>query len=185
MPRLFFALTPPESVADSLLDLCEGVPRARWSIENGFHLTLSFLGDVPPYQVSEAIAVADSMRSPILSLKLQGVGVFPHRGEPRVLWAGLEKNEELRALQKNLQNELRHAGFELERRKFHPHVTVGRVSRCPQGAISDWLARHMSYESDDFRLARFSLFSSQLGSTGSRYTVEEDFPFIPKSVRPG
>jgi 2'-5' RNA ligase len=173
----------PQTVEDSLEDLCEGIPHARWALENEFHLTLSFLGEVPQHRVLEVIDIGHSLRSPIFELALKSVGVFPHRGAPRVLWAGVDKERHLESLQRTLQAELRRANFALEKRKFRPHITLARVDRCPQAAISEWLAQHLSYESPPFRVARFGLLSSVLTSSGSRHSVEKLFPFPPRSSR--
>lgn len=175
VPRLFFALSLPGAVSDSLDFLCEGIPHARWALENEFHITLSFLGEVPRHRLSDVLDIASSMRAPRFELTLEGAGVFPHRGQPRVLWVGVRKEERLFAFQRTLQNELRHGDFELDRRKFHPHVTLARVDHSPREPLSDWLGHHLNYQSDTFRVRRFHLVSSELLSHGARHTVEETF----------
>lgn len=172
MARLFFAIALPESIEDELDGMCEGIPQARWALETGFHITLSFLDDVPSHRIRDAREVADSIRHPPLDLRLEGAGVFPNRGQPRVLWIGVRKNDDLFSLQRILQNELRHAGFQLEKRKFHPHVTLARLGEGPREAVSEWLAHHLTYQSADFRVTRFHLISSTRHTTGSRYTIE-------------
>ncbi len=175
MPRLFFALTLPDTVADQLDELCEGIPRAHWLSDGDYHLTLSFLGEVTRSQRKEAIEVARTIRRPPFELQLGSVGVFPHRGQPRVLWSGVKKQEALFGIQRALQNELRHAGFEIERRKFPPHVTLARIQQSPPEATFDWIGRHLSFSSAVFKVHRFHLFSSTLTSAGSRYELEESF----------
>ena len=172
MARLFFALALPESIEDGLDGMCEGIPQARWTLEKGYHITLSFLGEVPSHRASDVREVADSVRHSPLEFCLEGAGVFPNRGEPRVLWIGVSKNEGILSLQRILQTELRHAGFELEKRKFHPHVTLARLGEGPREAVSEWLGHHLTYQSPSFRMTQFHLISSTLSSKGTRYTIE-------------
>ncbi len=176
MPRLFFALGVPERVSDQLDDLCEGVPHARWLLDNDYHITLSFLGDVPGHRVRELNEIARTIRRPPFEVALSSVGVFPNRGQPRVLWSGVQSHEPLLALQRTLQTELRNGGFDVDKRKFRPHVTVARVERCRQEAIFEWLGHNLGFSSDPFKVFRFHLLSSVLTSQGSLYTIEETFP---------
>ena len=175
MTRLFFALSLPDSISDELDGLCEGIARARWALENDYHITLNFLGEVPGARVREVIEIAHSIRKPALELSLQGSGVYPHRGRPKVLWVGVQPDEALLSLQRTLQNELRHADFVLEKRKFRPHVTLARIEQCQHEHLTPWLGQHLLFKSAPFRVFRFHLFSSVLTSSGSRYALEESF----------
>lgn len=184
MPRLFFALTVPPSISDSLDELTEGIPRARWALDNDYHITLSFLGEVPHHRLDEVIDVAEGLRGSTFELSLQSAGVFPHRGQPRVLWIGLKKEERLIALQRSLHQSLLGAEFPLERRKYHPHITLARIDRAPREPVFDWLGHHLGYESKPFLVHRFHLFSSVLTPQGSRYTIERSFGLIPAAKTP-
>lgn len=158
--------------------MCEGIPHARWALENAYHITLSFLGDIPKHRMQEVFDVAASMRAPFFDLRLEGAGVFPHRGQPRILWVGVRKEERLHSFQRTLQNELRHADFELDPRKYHPHVTLARIDQCPRAPLSEWLGHHLGYQSESFPVRRFHLFSSERTHQGSRYTLEETFALL-------
>ena len=56
MPRLFVALRPPEPVRDALFDLMGGVEGARWQSDDQLHLTLRFVGDIPPPDAEDLAA---------------------------------------------------------------------------------------------------------------------------------
>lgn len=176
MSRLFFALELPPSVSDMLEDRCEGVPQARWAWEQqGFHLTLSFLGEVSAHQQRIVREVAESVVVPPFKVELDAVGIFPQRGQPRVLWAGVKPSPELQQLHRILQAELRREGFTFEKRKYRPHVTLARLDSGPPEAVSDWIARNISLKSEPFFVREFHLVSSKLHPRGSRYTVERSF----------
>lgn len=176
MSRLFFALLPPPAVAASLDDLCEGLTEANWVSEEDFHLTLSFLGELPQRSIPELMEVAKVVRTPTFRLELSSVGLFSSRGRPRVLWAGVRREERLATLQRVLSSELRQAGFELERRKFHPHLTLARIEDCSEQDVSDWVARHLSFDSAPFGVFDFHLMTSVRPGHGPRYVSLARFP---------
>jgi RNA 2',3'-cyclic 3'-phosphodiesterase len=102
MARLFFALVPPPAVSDALDDLCTGLSDVDWSDAADFHLTLAFLGEVSEHHIQDLIDIGRSVRTPSFRLELESVGLFSSRGRPRVLWAGVHK-EEKRVLPRELR----------------------------------------------------------------------------------
>src|SRR5436305_3242921 len=93
------------------------------------HLTLAFLGEVRSPSAEQAV---DAMQRPFsgmqqFSIAFGGLGMFPARGAPRVLWLGvLNGVTELMALQREVADRMSAIGLTLEDRAFHPHVTIGR-----------------------------------------------------------
>ena len=93
------------------------------------HLTLVFLGEIVSPQSDRIIA---AMQQPIdgvppFHLTFRGLGVFPPRGAPRVLWFGVSEGErEVIALQGIVARRLEALGVQPEDRPFHPHLTIGR-----------------------------------------------------------
>jgi 2'-5' RNA ligase len=175
VPRVFFAVLPPPAVLDTLDDACEGITAAHWVPETDFHLTLAFLGDVAPHQITDLADLASGVRPAPFRLELESAGVFPTRGRPRVLWAGVKKEPRLLALQRMLRAELGRGGFLLEKRKFHPHVTLARIEGCPPDDVSDWLARNLSLRVGPFGVFEFHLMVSEPSGYGPRYRSVERF----------
>jgi len=65
-------------------------------------------------------------------MRVEGLGSFPPKGPPRVLWARpLEHGTPLRALAADLRRAARRHGLEPESKPFHPHLTLGRVKHLP------------------------------------------------------
>src|SRR5947209_5934704 len=87
------------------------------------HLTLAFLGDVASGPAELAI---DAMQRPFsrmapFSVAFGGLGMFPPRGAPRVLWLGLLNGvPELMALQSEVATRMSALAIRLEDRVFHP-----------------------------------------------------------------
>ena len=97
---------------------------------DAIHLTLKFLGDISKAQVDavERVVTLAVSGIPELSLTLGRTGVFPSSGSPRVLWVGLEGDlDGLAGLQRSVEHATEALGFARERRRFSPHLTIGRV----------------------------------------------------------
>ena len=140
VPRLFVALDLPQAVKRSLEPLAKGLGDVRWLAPEQQHLTLRFIGDVDNgalHDIAEALATVPARP---FELTLKGLGHFPPRGEPRVLWVGVDKNPELASLKRRIDRALKDAGLPPDARKFAPHVTIARM----RGAALADPARHVS-----------------------------------------
>ena len=129
--RLFVAIDPPEEIREQLAGICCGLPDARWTPPHQLHLTLCFIGEVSGAAFLDIREALEEISTPPFTLRLQGVGFFPPRGQPRVVWAGIEKNESLLVLQRKITTRLFALGFEPENRKFFPHITLARLQQTP------------------------------------------------------
>ncbi len=178
MIRLFVALRPPPAIRQSLLDIMEGVPAARWQDEELLHVTLRFIGTVER-PLAEDIAVALGRvvsRAPIVSLN--GVGRFAHRGRTDTLWAGLAPHAPLAALHRKVDQACIRAGLAPEGRAYLPHVTIARLSRAA-GVDSDidrWCGAHAALSSAPFVLPHLVLYQSHLERDGAVYEPVARWP---------
>jgi len=70
---------------------------------------------------------------PPCEARVAGLGMFPERGSPRVLWLGLDVPPPVVDLQATCERAARAAGFEREDRPFRAHLTLGRWrARAPR-----------------------------------------------------
>jgi 2'-5' RNA ligase len=132
----------------------------------GIHLTLRFLGPTSPKQIQALgppLAAAARGCRP-LEARVRGVGTFPDRGSPRVLWVGVELPPAASLLQRACEHAARDAGFEPEPRPFRAHLTLGRWR--------DRAARPVLPETDlgPARLESLVLFQSETAQGGAVYT---------------
>jgi 2'-5' RNA ligase len=116
-----------------------------------------------------------TIRAHAFSLTLHGVGFFPPRGEPRILWAGFEPSEPLSGLQRQIARVAHEAGCAIEKRKFHPHVTLARLAGASPSRIAAWLGRHATFRAEPFEVTRFQLMSSVLGKSGATHRLEREY----------
>jgi 2'-5' RNA ligase len=188
--RSFLAVAVREpalsSAGELLHDLAAAVPGrdCRWVRGDGLHLTLHFFGELDEARVGEvvaAVAPAAAGSAPF-PLTLGGLGSFPRRGEPRVLWLGVTGGlEPLTALAVDAQARLRAAGFEIEDRPFSAHCTLGRPRPgWPPGARAAWAAAVAGEPGlPPFAVDRLALFRSRPTPWGAEYAVVEELALGP------
>ena len=178
--RAFVAIELPTTLRARLADhidrLRSTMPevRASWSREDNLHLTLKFLGDVPVTNVEKLSAAASIAAGEIepFEVVVEGCGAFPPRGQPRVLWIGIDDpSGKLSELNRALEEECAIAGFAHEPRAFHPHLTISRIHQ-PQGS-RQLAARHqeIGFNREIVGVSEISVIRSELRSEGARHTV--------------
>ncbi len=181
--RLFLAIETPGDVRGEMFTLQDSLKAAgadvRWELEEKFHATLKFLGETKeellPEIVSSIRGVCELQSS--LDVKYSGIGCFPNHREPRVVWIGIEDLKgNLAGLQKALEDVLVPLGFQAEQRKFHAHVTLGRVKS--QRNVRGLLAKMESstFGSRPVPITKVELIRSVLKRDGSVYTTLNVFP---------
>ncbi len=173
--RLFVAIDPPQDIREQLTTICCGLPDARWIPPEQLHLTLCFIGEVNGAVFQDIREALGDINSALFSLRLQGVGFFPPRGQPRVVWAGIEKNEQLAVLQRKMVTRLFALGLEPENRKFAPHITLARLHQTPASKVGKYLEMHGLLNSAAFAVENFLLYSSILGRKGASHLVEQEY----------
>lgn len=184
MPRLFVALRLPSPLRAAVEELQSGLRTARWPGEDGLHLTLAFVGEVDGSTQRRIESALARVRARTLRMELHGLGCFPPRGAPRVLWTGAAPKAELASLARAMRHALGHAGSTPERRRFMPHVTIARFRRPPSAVeLERYLGVHALFRTERADVAAFHLFSSKLRSSGAQYTIEATYPLT--SLPPG
>ncbi len=178
MYRLFVAIELPEWVKAELSGLSFGLPGANWVPDDQLHLTLRFIGEVDRVQFEEIGQALTEVQLDPFDLVLEGVGTFPPRGTPNVLWVGVEKNEPLLQLRRRVESALVQAGVTPEGRKFSAHITLARLKNAPMNRLGEFLTGHALFQLDPFEVEEFHLFSSQLTSRGAIHTLEATYSLL-------
>ena len=176
MLRLFAGIPLPSAVRESLGALQTGIPGARWVAPESLHLTLVFIGEVDEGAAEDIDEALAAIRGPAFDLRLSEVGHFGNRKSARAIWAGVVRAEPLTRLQEKVEVALNHAGIDVERRKYKPHVTLARLRNAPVAKVGDFLEAHNTFAAGPFAVDRFVLFRSRLGSGGAVYEILADYP---------
>jgi 2'-5' RNA ligase len=182
--RLFVAVDVNEATRDAVDELSRAVRRdprlqragrASWVSKDRMHLTLYFAADADtPAERRVLDALAHPIPQAPFSASFQGLGFFPERGAPRVLWLGIgEGLDALRALHREISRRLEPGKRAQE--PFHPHLTLAR--------FRDRVARDQLAEMTAFPAAagpspidRVTLYESRLSPKGPTYTAVAEAP---------
>jgi 2'-5' RNA ligase len=176
--RLFIAINLTEEVrrimARAIGEIPIPDPPWRWVAEENFHLTLKFIGESDPKRVEGIAAAVEKVcrREERFVLTFGSFGAFPGFGRPRVLFYRAEKGAEqasrlARGIDEILAADL---GIERERKKFKAHVTVARVKRPLEKALTERLATVPPLEGASQVVRSVALVCSELTRAGAHYT---------------
>jgi 2'-5' RNA ligase len=182
--RTFIAIELDEELRGNLGHLQDRLrgrvaPRAvRWVRPEGIHLTLKFLGDTPVDKVpavQEALAQAAAKIGPI-SFTVGGLGCFPNTRRPRVVWVGLqEPTGSLVRLRDAIEAHVAPLSFPTEKRRFSPHLTLGRVQRRASKSevreIGEVVGTWELGALDEMTATAVAYIKSDLRPTGAVYTT--------------
>lgn len=114
-------------VQTQLESVSEGV---KWTDPELLHITLKFLGDTPDWILEDVRNEFKRIVSNVepFQLQLSDLGQFPREGEPRILWAGLQKSPHVvYQLSDEMNTGFIAMGFDDTGKRFAPHITLGRI----------------------------------------------------------
>jgi 2'-5' RNA ligase len=176
--RSFLAIELPKPILRKIEevqgDLRSTHADVRWVNPEKIHLTLKFFGNIEDSRIDPIFkSIEEPIRNTLpFSLKVRGVGAFPHLKNPRVIWIGLvDGREVLISFQKQIENQLEKIGIQPEDRPFHPHLTLGRMkSSRGKVELAGRMEKHKEEEFGDFQVERVVLFKSDLRPTGPIHT---------------
>jgi 2'-5' RNA ligase len=182
MKRLFAALKvhPDENLLNLYADLRARLrhEKIKWVDEKNIHITLKFFGETPESEIDTIYETLDDVahRHQALKIKLQNIGIFGSKYNPRVIWFGMEKNPAIEALAMDVIQSLDKACFPHDGQNFRAHLTVGRIK-----SIND--KRNFQQSIDRFKevflqsvkVDEFVLYESKLRPHGPEYSVVGSF----------
>ena len=179
--RIFVAVECGEEIAGNAAaaiarlraHVAERAPAARltWAAPERLHLTVRFIGEVAPATAETiAAALAPPLPLPAFTFTVGGLGTFPPRGAPRVLWAGLRSGpDELHALDRAVTGRLLPLGVPPEDRPYSPHLTLARVRDAAGLRAADLVAPLAEAAFGTAQVDAITLFESRLSPKGATY----------------
>ena len=181
--RVFVAVGISAEARQQLIDATDRIRRdvpqgIQWANPDGMHLTLKFLGNIPSNGVEPLLDCLKSVASESspFPLNLVGLGMFPNRRKPRVLWAGVDGDlDALSRLQQGTEDAITAIGYPPEQRPFRPHITLGRPRRSVSDAQLSRIGAVVSALAPlspvSWQVEAVDLMQSELHPSGARYTV--------------
>lgn len=181
--RTFIAFDTSEPIKKEMAQLQSELMKSnadvRWEGANKFHATIKFLGNVDEMNLPKVINQCElSLKNFSKFVVSYGtLGCFPNKKNPRVIWIGCENSDGILIRIKNtLDNTLLPLGFELEDRKFHPHITLGRVKGlgCMKNLLP--MLEKLTFERRDAAIQEILIMKSILRPQGAEYSILKAIP---------
>jgi RNA 2',3'-cyclic 3'-phosphodiesterase len=182
---MFVAVVPPGEVVedlDAFLSARREAASFRWSAAEQWHITLAFAESVPERaldELDELLAQVAERRTPF-AMRITGGGAFPYPDAARVLWSGLDVDDEagLDGLAASCRAAMSRAGARVDGQRFHPHLTLGRLGRPAN--VTSWVRLLDAYEGRRWQVDEVALVASYLGEGARRrprHEVVRTYPF--------
>lgn len=172
--RLFISIGPDETLKNKIRNILAVLKQnttGRYTQDNNIHITLVFIGEIHKSRVEEVKSAMNETNFDAFELKFSQTGRFKRYGGDTV-WVGFKEEPALEALHENLSNALINKGFDIDRKKFTPHITLGRQIRYKTN-FED-LKRKISFEDGNapykMNVLKYSLMKSEVSDGKRVYT---------------
>jgi 2'-5' RNA ligase len=150
---------------------------------NHFHITLSFLGDIPDKDVETLKEQISGLKCKALSLQTNNVMLFPNKRHPRVVSLGFKQDKNASELAKTqlliksaLISQIKKVNT--NKNSFIPHITLFRIKSLKSSA--DELIQactNTPIERMTLKTQKLVLFKSTLDPNGPIYEPLAEVPF--------
>ena len=164
-------------------------PRSRitWVTAERLHITVRFIGQVDDARADEILA---ALAPPLIlnpfDLTIAGVGTFPPKGPPRVVWAGLTAGrDQLMVIESTVSERLARAGVSREERPYNPHLTLARVRDAAGLRPASFVGRFGDIGLGTTSVDAITLFESRLSPKGPTYAALARTPLVGTERRSG
>lgn len=131
--RLFIAINFDDQIKNRLYVITQKLKsvslQGNFTLRENFHVTVVFIGETNRINIIKQIM--DKISAQPFDIVLGKLGKFK-RNSGNIYWIGVEKNEYLSSIYDQLAKELIYAGFNIDKRDFKPHLTLGREVKLPE-----------------------------------------------------
>jgi len=138
------------------------------------HLTLKFLGDTDERLIDEIEKIIKESIKGIkpFKIKLEGTGVFPNQNYIKIIWIGIKNGEQITPIAEKIDGEISKLGFKKEKRKFSPHLTIGRVKTAKnKDKLIQIIEEYNEILFSEFEVKSIKLIKSELTPKEPIYTT--------------
>ncbi len=184
--RLFVAIKFPDEFLNDIFSFNKPLrvtfPDVSWIKRENIHLTVKFLGEIPRDMGAIKKSIEEvTKETKAFDLGIDKTGYFD--SGQFIIWQGFGASNDLWQLVKSLDISLNRLGFRKEKRKYSPHLTLGRGKRLDNTvkeqivSIVNRLNGEKLVEKRSIMVSRVILFKSMLTKGGAIYNGVARFPF--------
>ena len=181
MARIFLALTPEYDLNDQIIQIKKDLKsnyledaKITWQRNDHHHLTIYFVGEMEPEQISQMVTDLGKINLSSLSksISLSSVSFFPNESS-QVLAAFVKPNSHLQSLHEEVKKIIINLGLGSDLKSYKPHITLGRFKEKDRP----------QYEFEVFeqpikgKVKQLGVFESEFNKGKTKFTLLESFEF--------
>lgn len=185
MKRTFIAIKIPftKNISEIYQHIKVGLKdeKVKWVEDRNLHITILFLGNTDEGNIGK---ICDKL---LLSLKdfrsfllpVAGIGVFKNVYNPKAIWIGVEESKNLKELYEVIADVITSIKFEVQKKDFKPHITIGRTKFIKNKInLKNLIDNFKEKEIDQIKISEIYYYESILTSKGSVYNVIQKINLI-------
>lgn len=167
--RLFLAIDFPDDILEEVQSWVPEQKGWRKVGHHQMHLTLAFLGECSEQNKEEIHHELSGISFNPFELSISGLGTFPNESPPRIIWAGIESNDELMNLQEKISVQLEEYIKSKDAHSYVPHITIARIKS--RKGMNHIIKQNLQRKTPaiNVQVNEFLLKKSILKSSGSEY----------------
>lgn len=181
----FWAVRIPDQVKQTIYDELNKLQNIfqfkRWVHMDDYHITLAFLGSVEEEKLQTAIELVEAaiQQKETFPLEIHGLNIFGNKKSPRIFWGAVHQQEKLFQLQEIVHKKCLEAGFTLEDRAYHPHITFARNWAGSEEFTMAFLEEYNPFQNHSlsFQVNEVVLYRTNLEKT-PKYEPIVTFPMV-------
>lgn len=166
--RLFVSIDFPESILKEIHSWIPDLKEWKKVSVHQMHLTLVFLGDCSDEEKKEINRMLSEVEFTPFEITIEGLGAFPNKSAPRIIWAGVRQNDPLMNLQQRISDSLKNH-IKSNHSSYTPHITLTR--KKSRKGINHIVKQNLQKKTGDLvtKVESFQLKQSVLKSSGSKH----------------
>ena len=151
---------------------------ARWVEPQYLHMTLKFFGPLNEKRIKKIIELLSTYFKTQVGFEMNicKLAMFGSRGAPKVLWLGIEQEQELKDLATGIQSELDKLGLYADRQNFVPHISMARVEKTNSNSFfQKQMKKFKEISLNPINVNSIVLLESIISNKGVEYKLVEEF----------
>ncbi|MFA7676547.1 MAG: RNA 2',3'-cyclic phosphodiesterase [Candidatus Omnitrophota bacterium] len=172
--RSFIALELPKNMREACRqiesELKPNLPQLKWVAPQNIHLTLKFLGQITPHDVSRFIDIIKNAFANLnaFSLQIKKPGFFPNKKNPRIIFLAINQKKAIQEIYARL-DKVSAPNRDSRGLPFEPHITLARIKDNKLLNTDISLIEKVNLPGKKFLVNRICLFESKLTAGGPQY----------------
>lgn len=165
----------PLNIKKELSRIANGLPSADWNDPENFYIHLQTIGKLNDQDRWDMIDKLGEIQLPPFRLSLKGLNYFPKRNITGSLWINSIHSQEIDALKKQINSQLKFLNINSEKNHSPQAVRLATIQKELPERLALYLEANGPFISSPFEVNSFVLAEIHQSLKRSFYTVEKEY----------